>query len=156
MASGKVSNSDVESTVCKAVEQLQAEWEKKFKEYSYFALDLWIENPTLLHPETREQFNARCEAQRLELNHLHEYTVSLMSRWVEKLKFSFQQGNIHQLPLTETESKLDCLSLCLLTASGLCGLPPPSVSSSAATSPGKNSSETSQGTSEPFEQGSAH
>jgi hypothetical protein len=54
MASGEASNSDVESTVCNAVEQWQAEWEKKNKEYSYFALDLWIENPTLLHPEARE------------------------------------------------------------------------------------------------------
>ncbi len=138
MASGEASSFDVESTVCNAVEQWKAEWEKKYKEYSYFALDLWIENPTLLHPEAREQFNARCEAQRLELNHLHEYTMSLMSRWVEKLKLSFQQGNIHQLPLTETESKIDWLPLCLLTASGLSGLPTPSVSSSAATSPDKN------------------
>lgn len=76
MASGEVSSSVVENSACNAVKHWQAEWEKKYKEYSYFVLGLWIENPTLLHPEAREQFNARCEAQGLELEHLHEYTVS--------------------------------------------------------------------------------
>lgn len=89
----------------------------------------------------------------MELEYLREYTVDLMFHWVEELRVAFQQGNIvpspeeqdaegRELPLTETESKLDCQPLGLQTASSLGALPTPSVVSSAATSPDKDSSET--------------